>query len=155
MKILNLFFVSYCFQLNARGKDAQYKLIVFVQFACGKKFSITQHFGVSFHKNKLKNLTNVKSESLLAEFFFNTQKMTNQQEYCFEMCEAFLNADIPLSKLNNPKLWSFLKKRTMKSVADESTLRKNYVHKVFQKTKQAIFMLMKQPIHVDVMSQIC
>ena len=64
--------------------------------------------------------------------------MTDQQEYCFELCEAFVSADIPISKLNNPKLRSFLKKRTLKSVPDESTLRKNYGDKVLKKIKQAI-----------------
>ena len=78
--------------------------------------------------------------------------MTHQQEYSFQLCEPFFSADIPLPKLNNPKLRLFLKRRTVKSVSDENTLRKNYVDKMFQKTKQAIRQIIDDNLiyfHVD------
>ena len=42
-----------------------------------------------------------------------------------------LGANIPLYKLNNPALRQFLEKYTKETVPDESTLRKNYVEKVY------------------------
>jgi hypothetical protein len=47
--------------------------------------------------------------------------------FCNDLCEAFVAANIPLSKLQNPVLKRFLQKYTNRPVPDESTLRKNYV----------------------------
>ncbi|KAF4531553.1 hypothetical protein B566_EDAN017698 [Ephemera danica] len=61
-----------------------------------------------------------------------------ENEYFFDLCEALLAADIPLSKLGNKKLSSFLSKYTGRKTPHESTLRKNYVKKVHQKVMQNI-----------------
>ena len=74
------------------------------------------------------------------------------------LCEAFPGADILLSKLNNPKLRLFLKKRTMKTVPNESTLRKNYVDNVFLKGNQAIRQIIRDNLiyfHVDETTNSC
>jgi len=51
-----------------------------------------------------------------------------------DFAEALRFADIPLYKVNNFKFKNFLEKYTSKNIPDESTLRKNYVDSIYQKT---------------------
>ena len=51
-----------------------------------------------------------------------------------ELCEAFVVANIPLAKLNNPKLKHFLEKCTHKHIPDESTLRRFNLPKCYSRT---------------------
>jgi len=45
----------------------------------------------------------------------------------------FLVADIPLKKLDNPKLRNFLEKWTQQHVPETSTVRKNYLQSCYNK----------------------
>ncbi|KAJ9594052.1 hypothetical protein L9F63_014529, partial [Diploptera punctata] len=47
--------------------------------------------------------------------------------FCEKLCETFLSADIPLHKLNHPKLRTFLEEETGKLIPDPRTLRRTYV----------------------------
>ncbi|VVC42339.1 Hypothetical protein CINCED_3A011368, partial [Cinara cedri] len=55
-----------------------------------------------------------------------------------ELCQAFINADIRLVKVQNSCLISFLKKYAAKSILDESTLRKNYIQPIYHETLKPI-----------------
>lgn len=55
-----------------------------------------------------------------------------------DLCKAFIDANIPLWKLENPSLRNFLGKYTKKNIPDESTLRKNYVDKYYAQTIETI-----------------
>ena len=55
-----------------------------------------------------------------------------------ELCEAFVSANIPFHKLNNNVLRGFLQKYTGKSIPDESTVRKNYIERCYNKTINVI-----------------
>lgn len=63
---------------------------------------------------------------------------TSTTEFYEDLCEAFVSANIPLHKLNNPSLRSFLKKYTGRDIPHESTLRKNYISKQYDKTISTI-----------------
>lgn len=51
-----------------------------------------------------------------------------------DLCKALLSANIPLWKLQNPTFAHFLAEYTKKHIPDESTLRKNYVNRVYEDT---------------------
>jgi hypothetical protein len=51
-----------------------------------------------------------------------------------DLCKAFLSANIPLNKLSQPTFRKFLEKYTNKSIPDQSTLRKTYVHDCYENT---------------------
>jgi len=51
-----------------------------------------------------------------------------------DLCKAFLSANIPLNKLSQPTFRKFREKYTNKSVPDQSTLRKTYVHECYEDT---------------------
>lgn len=55
-----------------------------------------------------------------------------------DICQAFISANIPLFKLQNPSLRAFLEKYTKRHIPDESTLRKNYVKKCYSETMNNI-----------------
>lgn len=50
-----------------------------------------------------------------------------------DLCEAFVAADIPFKKLDNTIFRKFLYKYTCKQIPDESTIRKNYLPKIYTK----------------------
>ncbi|PSN34280.1 hypothetical protein C0J52_22127, partial [Blattella germanica] len=52
-------------------------------------------------------------------------------EFSYDLCQAFLSADIPLHKINNPTLKYFLAKYTRQHVPEETTLRKTYVGRCY------------------------
>jgi hypothetical protein len=60
--------------------------------------------------------------------------LTKQEEFNMDLCEAFVCSGIPLWKLENPSLKGFLAKYTQQTAPSESTLRKNYVDKIYAKT---------------------
>lgn len=60
------------------------------------------------------------------------------KEFAEDTARAFLLADIPLFKLNNPGFKDYLAKYTKRRVPDESTIRKNYTGIVYEATMTAI-----------------
>jgi signal recognition particle GTPase len=79
---------------------------------------------------------NMKSSGKIQETLLVVLKKTvtrrqGQKEFFTDLTEALVDADIPLFKLKNEKLRSFLVKYTKQIIPDESTLRKNYVTPLF------------------------
>ncbi|KAF4524612.1 hypothetical protein B566_EDAN013546 [Ephemera danica] len=103
--------------------------------------NFTQKSHVEVH---VKSQSHVKCKSNWITTKQNQAKMSQNKEedggneYFFDLCEAMLAADIPLSKLGNDKFALFLSKYTGRKTPHESTLRKNYVTKVHQKVMQNI-----------------
>lgn len=70
---------------------------------------------------------------------FITSQISNSRNVFFEdLCNAFVAANIPLHKLGNHVLKSFLEKHTGKSIPDESTLRKNYIPNIYKSVMDQI-----------------
>lgn len=68
-------------------------------------------------------------------------------DYAMDLTTAFLQAGIPLYKVNNPGLKGFLEKYTKMSTPDESTLRKNYVEPIYNTTMEKILSVIgKHPV---------
>ena len=91
---------------------------------------VKSHICSKSHKlNKEKKISNQTLEQNL------TRKTESEEDIIFKekLTEAFISANIPLHKLNNPKLKSFLNEYLKKKIPDESTLRKNYVQKIYSK----------------------
>jgi len=101
-----------------------------------KRFQVLQHLNTSKHK-KYNNLV----EKLKKTFIKNTIKNQNKQpSFAFDLCQAMLEFDIYLWKLNHPSFKSFLKKYTEKCVLDQSTTRKNYVSTIYENTISRILL---------------
>ncbi|PSN46612.1 hypothetical protein C0J52_16831 [Blattella germanica] len=50
--------------------------------------------------------------------------------------DAFLSSDIPLHKLNQPKLRTFLEEEIGKLIPDPTTLRRTYVTRCYDNTRK-------------------
>jgi hypothetical protein len=61
--------------------------------------------------------------------------------FATDLCKAYVSADIPLFKINNPKHRNFLPKYTQRDLPDESTFRKDYLHKCYEETLNKIRVL--------------
>lgn len=69
--------------------------------------------------------------------------MVNQQQcpsttFNLELCEAFVSANIPLSKLDNSQLKDFLEKHFNKPISSSSNLRKKYLPMAFERAMSEI-----------------
>ncbi|KAG7167297.1 CGG triplet repeat-binding protein 1-like 9, partial [Homarus americanus] len=87
-----------------------------VVVSSSKKFQVQQHIQTAKHAIKKEAKTSTKQQALLTTTL------------------ALVSADIPLNKLNNKELVSFLEKYTDQKVPSESTLRKNYVPDLYNET---------------------
>lgn len=86
--------------------------------SCKKKSQLSQHIKTQMHQASL------NSES--GDTFYS------------DLCEAFIVANIPLHKLQNPVLKGFLAKYTNRHIPDDSTLRKNYIPGCYKKIMRSI-----------------
>lgn len=90
-----------------------------------KKLSgVKQHLDTAAHKSK-KETRPSKSQTLISKFS-DSNRGPNLNPTFMEICELFLEADIPLKKLRLPAVQQFLEKHT-KCSPSETTIRKNYV----------------------------
>ena len=85
--------------------------------------------------NRLRNQPT--RQILLSESFASSSSSSEPSQfvkYSTDMCNAFISADIPLSKISNPIFRGFLQKYTHMDPPDESTLRKYYLPKCYEET---------------------
>ncbi len=94
------------------------------------------HFESKKHQN-LKNSGKIQ-ETLPVVLNKTVTRTQGQKEFFTDLTEALVDADIPLFKLKNDKLRSFLVKYTKQTIPDESTLRKNYVTPLFESKLKSI-----------------
>lgn len=100
--------------------------------SCSKKFQIDQHIKTPSHIAKVNKMKSGPIQSTLKQSFeaFKNENHS-QSEFNEDLCKTFLAANIPLNKLTNPQVKTFLQKYSKFNPPDESTLRKNVVGKVF------------------------
>ena len=60
------------------------------------------------------------------------------EAYCRKLCRAFVESGIPLNKLQEPSLRSFLKELTGHDQPSESLIRKFYVDKEYESEMEAM-----------------
>ncbi|KAL4153650.1 hypothetical protein QTP88_001483 [Uroleucon formosanum] len=100
-----------------------------------RKFVVTQHVNTEKHKRAVirKNEKNKNSE--IQQLVANTPKKCL---FSHDLCKALLSANIPLYKISNPQLKSFLEKYTSREIPSDSTLRKTYVNDIYEETVKNI-----------------
>lgn len=98
-----------------------------------KKFQIDQHIKTGNHIAALNNKGPQQRLLTQASTSASTSVVKQKNEFCMDLCEAFLASNIPLYKLSNPTFRHFLQKYCLnQNVPDESTLRKNYIPTIYQ-----------------------
>lgn len=71
-----------------------------------QRFQVTQHIGTGSHKSNKEKKSNLKQSFITPSTSCGDSKST----FYTDLCRAFVQADIPLSKINNPSLKFFLEK---------------------------------------------
>lgn len=110
---------------------------------------VTQHIGSAKHT---KNKELQCSKGGVRQQFFGealaSSNSINNNEFFTETAKTFMSCGIPLSKLNNPIMKTYLQKYTGKSVPDESTLRKSYLQPLHEeKLKQIRQVVAENPVY--------
>lgn len=67
-----------------------------------------------------------------------TRNISKKSSFNKDLCKAFISANIPLKKLENPKFKTFLEIYTKNDIPSESTLRKRYVDDIYNETMDKI-----------------
>lgn len=91
---------------------------------------------VASHAAALKRTTETNSKQSTLPVM--SRKETERNTFYKDLCDSFLAANVPLWKLNNPKLKSILEKYTSQRTPDESTLQKNYVPVLYDETMEKV-----------------
>jgi hypothetical protein len=103
--------------------------------ACGKSVVAQQHSQVTQHLSGSKHIAAIAQlkqkdspgkQPLIGESSATSSSSGPSKFATFakDLCKAFVSADIPLFKINNPEVRNFLLKYTQTDPPDESTLRK-------------------------------
>ena len=87
-----------------------------------------QHLQTKAHKNLMTKFNARPERQTLL-----TDPAPAPNAFVEDMCEMFLAAGIPWNKATNHKFVEFMQKYASKRVPDESTLRKNYLPKLYTK----------------------
>lgn len=95
----------------------------------GIKSQLQQHLKTALHIKNLERFSARPERQLL----LNEVQGNGKTEFFTDMCEAFLAADIPWKTLCQPKFRGFLEKYTENTIPNESTLRKNYLPRLYTK----------------------
>jgi len=100
--------------------------------AIEQRFQVTQHLQTNNHKENKNRKLKFKQN------FLSSTSSSVSNTFNSDLCQAFIKTDIPLAKLQNFNLKSFLEKYTAQSIPDESTLRKNYIQPIYKETLVSI-----------------
>jgi len=114
--------------------------VLFCKF-CGvevsgrKRFIVTQHLKTAKHEHTV-NRRKIHELSTIQSLL--TQNTNKKSDFYSDAAQALLSANIPLYKVNHLKFKEVLKKYTSKNIPEESTLRKNYIDDIYEKTMTKI-----------------
>lgn len=98
-----------------------------------RKYLIDQHAKTPSHIGKCEKLKRSACvQQSIRQCVASTSRNSEQEEYNTDLCNALISSNIPLARLNNVNLKSFLQKYCKYNIPDESTLRKNYVTSCYQ-----------------------
>jgi len=85
---------------------------------------IAQHVATQRHQASAKTREETQKE----------EETASKSDFHFQLCRAMVAANIPFATLNNPTWKSFLSEHMKRDIPDESTIRKNYLDKVYKET---------------------
>lgn len=114
---IHIWVSSYSSILSVADQNRIFCKICKDSFKCDRPSKITKHLETNKHK------TNASIQS--------SKCNTDTDTFMYELCEAFVCADIPFAKLNNPTLKTFLEKYCKRKIPDESTIRRGYITPVY------------------------
>jgi len=101
--------------------------------------SVNMHFRTKKHQKNKDCKTNGFQQEFIDNSFKNSEENLIKNEFFADITKWFIEADIPLNKLEHLASQKFLKKYTNRDVPNSSTLRKNYVPNVLIDASSTLF----------------
>lgn len=95
---------------------------------------VTQHIATQKHKLNATKKSNGGNFSVQQPLVLQNDR----SGYFSDLTEAFTKANIPLNKINDENIARFLEKYTGCKSPDESTLRKNYLPKIYEEKQRKL-----------------
>lgn len=109
--------------------------------ATSQRSQVTQHVNTKMHQRYLRKREKqaTVSEGEEDEHGGAAHISPDDHEFNADLCAMLVEADIPFHKLNNPVVNEFFKKYLInRTIPDESTLRKGYLHQLYLETLKTI-----------------
>ena len=101
-----------------------------------KKFHVQQHLNGSGHRERLKT---VKSRDRSLCLLTNYVELSNKQSvFSMDLCQMLVECNIPLYKCLHPSFKRFHEKWSDGRVPDQTSLRRNYLKKLYDGTTSKI-----------------
>lgn len=102
---------------------------------CDKKFAATRKHHISQHLSSRGHISKVGGPASSTQRLLHFDNTTKKDESGFkeDLTELLVKANIPWHALQNPVFKEFIIKYTTKTAPDESTLRKAYLPKLYEK----------------------
>lgn len=110
------------------------------QVSCSKRNHVEQHVNSTRHQlllNKQNSATTLKHH-FISNAMGESSTARKQSEFNLDLCQMLLSANIPLKKLENPTLRSFLTKYCNHPIPSESSIRKNHLLTCYENTMETI-----------------
>lgn len=98
-----------------------------------KYSQLTQHDETSKHHENFERFKQNPGNSQQLFLSTSSDVAENIDPFFEELCDALIGANIPLNKLNNESLKSFLSKHCNQCIPGESKLRKRYLEISYNK----------------------
>lgn len=94
-----------------------------------RKEQVSRHISSAKHQELLRRRS--QKQKLYSTASAPVEKHVNS--FFYDLCSAFMSANIPLHKLKNGEFCKFLEKYTEHTIPDESTLRKGYIRQLYER----------------------
>lgn len=100
----------------------------------GKSTAIEQRCQITQSVQTNKHKENEDRIQIFEQKFFSSTSSSIPNTFNSDLCQTFINADIPLVKLQDSSLNPFLEKYTNQLIPDENTLNENYIQPIYKET---------------------
>ena len=95
-----------------------------------RRSSVVQHMQTAMHIRRSK--VPAGQEGSAINQLFLSESIDRNQEFCMDLASMLVSADIPVSKLDQPPVREFFSKYLKPELPSESTIRKNYIPKLYE-----------------------
>jgi len=118
-------------EFKGEFKQEDNKLICIL---CSKTINTIKRYNINSHRNSTMHKRYIEQQPAKT----STSQLGAIKDFNEQLCEAFIDADIPLFKLENTKFKLFLTEHMGKDIACTSTLREKYLPMIFERRMENI-----------------
>jgi hypothetical protein len=96
-----------------------------------RRSSVMQHLQTAKHLRQSQKNVPSRTTPTSTQLFLS-EAIGKNKEFCMDLAGMLVSADIPAAKLDNPSVREFFSKYCKHELPSESTIRKNYIPKLYE-----------------------